>query len=62
MLALSLVPQEKLIADSSVNGKLSNYELAKHLMNWFHSTFFKWTKIPICEICKIVTCSGIILN
>lgn len=29
-------------------------------MNWFHSTFFKWTKTPICEICKSVTCLGIL--
>uniref|UniRef100_A0A0R3RQ64 Peptide-N(4)-(N-acetyl-beta-glucosaminyl)asparagine amidase n=1 Tax=Elaeophora elaphi TaxID=1147741 RepID=A0A0R3RQ64_9BILA len=50
-LARSLIPCDKLMEASMVNGKTSKFELVKLLLNWFKTDFFVWTDVPKCELC-----------
>uniref|UniRef100_A0A915PZZ3 Peptide-N(4)-(N-acetyl-beta-glucosaminyl)asparagine amidase n=1 Tax=Setaria digitata TaxID=48799 RepID=A0A915PZZ3_9BILA len=50
-LARSLMPCDKLMEASKVDGKLNKLELIKLLLNWFKTDFFTWTDIPKCELC-----------
>uniref|UniRef100_A0A1I8EU02 Peptide-N(4)-(N-acetyl-beta-glucosaminyl)asparagine amidase n=1 Tax=Wuchereria bancrofti TaxID=6293 RepID=A0A1I8EU02_WUCBA len=50
-LARSLIPCDKLIQASKMNGKTNKFELVKSLLNWFKTDFFMWTDIPKCELC-----------
>jgi hypothetical protein len=51
-LAVSVIPVEQLMTDSTVDNKLSQFLLAKNLLNWFHG-FFKWVNRVDCEECKV---------
>lgn len=50
-LARSLMPCDKLMEASKVNGKINKFELVKLLLNWFKMDFFTWTDVPKCELC-----------
>ncbi|KAE9554999.1 hypothetical protein FO519_001817 [Halicephalobus sp. NKZ332] len=57
-LARSLIPLEDYLAKVTVDGKKSDFQLAKMLMNWFHDDFFSWTDTPICGSCNKQTSAG----
>ncbi|VDK73875.1 unnamed protein product [Onchocerca ochengi] len=50
-LARSLIPYDKLMEASRMNGKANKFELVKLLLNWFKTDFFVWTDVPKCELC-----------
>lgn len=50
-LARSLIPCDRLMEASRVNGKMNKFELVKLLLNWFKTDFFIWTDAPKCELC-----------
>lgn len=52
-LAASVIPVEVLMTKATLDnsGKVNEYELAKQLLNWFHSSFFKWVDRASCELC-----------
>ncbi|VDO30357.1 unnamed protein product [Onchocerca flexuosa] len=50
-LARSLIPYDKLMEESRMNGKANKFELVKLLLNWFKTDFFVWTDVPKCELC-----------
>ncbi|CAG9532026.1 unnamed protein product [Cercopithifilaria johnstoni] len=50
-LARSLIPCDRLMEASRVNGKTNKFELLKLLLNWFKEDFFVWTDVPKCELC-----------
>ncbi|VDK50846.1 unnamed protein product [Gongylonema pulchrum] len=51
-LARSLLPYDKLPVANDVNEKTNEFELAKWLLNWFKTEFFKWVDALKCESCK----------
>lgn len=51
-LALSLIPSEELRQKATVDGEVNDYELARQLLNWFHS-FFQWVNVPKCSECQV---------
>ncbi|CAJ0927387.1 unnamed protein product, partial [Mesorhabditis belari] len=53
-LALSLIPNERLRADSMIDEKVNLFHLLKNLTEWFKVEFFSWTDTPKCE-CGEVT-------
>ena len=55
MLALSLIPVEKLRETAIFDGKENQYELAKGLLSWFHDEFFEWVDTPKCDNCNKAT-------
>lgn len=50
MLALSVIPVEEINKNATVDGKVSVFNQAKYLMDWFHS-YFKWVNNPKCKSC-----------
>ncbi|KAI6222060.1 Thioredoxin and Transglutaminase domain containing protein [Aphelenchoides besseyi] len=50
MLALSVIPVDEINSKAKVQGKISPYEQAKHLLDWFHG-FFNWIDNPKCQNC-----------
>jgi hypothetical protein len=56
-LALSLIPSEELRQKATVDGEVNDYELARQLLNWFHS-FFQWVNVPKCSECQVEGKSG----
>ena len=51
-LALSLIPTEEITEKSKLTGDVvDEFMLAKHLMAWFHDSFFKWVNTPECSGC-----------
>lgn len=56
-LALSVIPLEDIKQKSVINGKRSDFLMAKNLMNWFHDDFFSWVDQPECDTCHVKTTS-----
>lgn len=50
-LARSLLPYDKIMEASMVDGKTNEFELVKLLLNWFKTDFFTWVDTPKCELC-----------
>ncbi|CAI2296400.1 unnamed protein product [Caenorhabditis sp. 36 PRJEB53466] len=53
-LARSVVPEEELVRKATdQDGKVSEIELLRNLLEWFKTDFFSWFDKPTCEKCSL---------
>ncbi|CAB3408449.1 unnamed protein product [Caenorhabditis bovis] len=50
-LARSVIPEDKIIEASTIDGKLNDMALTHNLLDWFKNEFFEWCDTPKCETC-----------